>query len=282
MNMVVKELRPRVGHIQFINCFPLFYGLIEKKFLLEVDLIKGNPSDLDRMLKDNLLDLAPIPSIAYARNYQEYVIMPEISISCDGDVKSIYLFSKVPIEELGGKKVALTNISATSQALLRIIMAKKYGAAPEYFSSSPELGAMLLEADAALLIGDDALRAKYKQDPRLCVYDLGQEWKQMTGLPMVFSVWAIRRDFARRRIDQVKLIKDTFVESMNYSLDHIEDVAEKAAHWETFPAEYLVDYFASLRFDFDQRKQEGLMRYYQEACGMGLIQEVPPLDIVEV
>lgn len=275
-------MRPRVGHIQFINCFPLFYGLIEKKFLLEVDLIKGNPSDLDRMLKDNLLDLAPIPSIAYARNYQEYVIMPEISISCDGDVKSIYLFSKVPIEQLGGRKIALSNISATSQALLRIIMARKYGSSPDYYSSAPELGAMLIEADAALLIGDDALRAKYMQDPRLYVYDLGQEWKDMTGLPMVFSVWAIRRDFALKRLDQVKLIKETFVDCMNYSLDHIEDVACKAAQWETFPAEYLVEYYASLRFDFDQRKQEGLLRYYQEAERMGLIQEVPPLDILEV
>lgn len=275
-------MRPRVGHIQFINCFPLFYGLIEKKFLLEVDLIKGNPSDLDRMLQANLLDLAPIPSIAYARNYRDYVIMPEISISCDGEVKSIYLFSKVPIDQLGGKKVALTNISATSQALLRIIMAKKYGLAPQYFASAPELGAMLMEADGALLIGDDALRAKYNQDPRLFVYDLGQEWKDMTDLPMVFSVWAIRRDFAQKRVDQVRLIKETFVDCMNYSLEHIVDVAGKAAQWETFPAEYLVEYYASLRFDFDPRKQEGLMAYYREAYDMGLIPDIPPLDIIEV
>lgn len=275
-------MRPRVGHIQFINCFPLFYGLIEKKFLLEVDLIKGNPSDLNRMLADNLLDLAPIPSIDYARNYRDYVLMPEISISCDGAVKSIYLFSKVPIDQLGGKKVALTNISATSQALLRIILARKYGITPEYFASAPELGAMLMEADAALLIGDDALRANYNQDSRLHVYDLGQEWQDMTGLPMVFAVWAIRRDFAATHQEQIQIIKNTFVDCMNYSLEHIEDVAWKAAQWEAFPASYLVDYFNSLRFDFDKRKQEGLLAYYKEAYGMGLIEEVPPLTFIEV
>jgi len=275
-------MRPRVGHIQFINCFPLFYGLIEKKFLLEVDLIKGNPSDLDRMLADNLLDLAPIPSIAYARNYRNYVIMPEISISCDGDVKSIYLISKVPIEQLGGKKIALTNISATSQALTRIIMAKHYGITPEYFASAPELGAMLMEADAALLIGDDALRAKYNQDPRLYVYDLGNEWKNMTGLPMVFAVWAIRRDFAEKNLEQVKIIKDTFVDCMNYSLEHIEDVARKAAQWEEFSDAYLVDYFTCLRFNFDERKQEGLVEYYKQAQQLGLIEEVPPLAILDI
>ncbi len=275
-------MRPRVGHIQFINCFPLFYGLIEKKFLLEVDLIKGNPGDLNRMLMDNLLDLAPIPSIAYARNYRNYVIMPEISISCDGDVKSIYLFSKVPIDQLNHKTIALTNISATSQALLRIIMNRKYGSSPEYFASAPELGAMLMEADAALLIGDDALRAKYNQDPRLHVYDLGQEWKELTGLPMVFAVWAIRKDFAEKNMEQVKLIRNTFVDCMNYSLAHIEDVARKAAQWEEFPAEYLVQYFNSLRFDFDAKKQEGLLEYYKEAYKMGLLEEAAPLNILDI
>lgn len=275
-------MRPRVGHIQFINCFPLFYGLIEKKFLLEVDLIKGNPGDLNRMLMDNLLDLAPIPSIAYARNYRDYVIMPEISISCDGDVRSIYLFSKMPINELNHKTIALTNISATSQALLRIIMNRKYGLSPYYFASAPELGAMLMEADAALLIGDDALRAKYNWDQKLYIYDLGQEWKEMTGLPMVFSVWAIRKDFAEKNMDQLKIIKNTFVDCMNYSLEHIEEVARKAAQWEEFPAEYLVQYFNSLRFDFDGRKQEGLLEYYREAYQMGLLEEIAPLQILDI
>lgn len=275
-------MRPRVGHIQFINCFPLFYGLIEKKFLLEVELIKGNPTDLNRMLKDNLLDLAPIPSICYAKNYRDYVLMPDISISCDGEVKSIYLLSKVPITELNGKKIALTNISNTSIALLRIIMSGHYHFVPEYFSSAPELGAMLREADAALLIGDDALRAYYDADERLFVYDLGREWKNYTGLPMVFAVWAIRRDFAEKNLDQIKLIRKTFVESMQYSLENIHAVSAKAAQWEEFTADYLVDYFRCLRFDFDLSKQKGLLEYYRQARNLGLIEEVPPLQILDI
>ncbi|MDD2509776.1 MAG: menaquinone biosynthesis protein [Syntrophomonas sp.] len=275
-------MRPRVGHIQFINCFPLFYGLIEKKFLLEIDLIKGNPSDLNRMLQENLLDLAPIPSIAYARNYQDYVLMPDISISCDGEVKSIYFFSKVPINELHHKKVALTNTSATSQALLRVILARYYNIQPEYFSSAPELGAMLLEADAALLIGDDALRARYKNQDRLYIYDLGEEWKKFTGLPMVFALWAIRKDFAGKNREQLKIIKQTFTESIKFSLENVRDVAEKASQWEDFGADYLVDYFRCLRFDFDFSKQEGLLEYYRQAKNQGLLDEVPPLEILDI
>lgn len=275
-------MKPRVGHIQFINCFPLFYGLIEKKFLLDIDLIKGNPTDLNRMLYKNLLDLAPIPSIAYARNYQDYVLMPDISVSADGNVKSIYLFSKVPIDQLDRRKVALTNISATSVALLRIIMARGYNIVPDYFTSAPELGAMLLEADAALLIGDDALRAKYQHDNQLYVYDLGQEWKNMTGKPMVFAVWAIREDYAEKHRQDIITIRDTFTDSIRLSLEQVETVAAKAAEWEDFPPEYLVDYFRTLRFDFDYSKQEGLMEYYREAYNLGIIDSVPPLKIMDI
>lgn len=275
-------MRPRVGHIQFINCFPLFYGLIEKKVLLDIDLIKGNPTDLNRMLKDNLLDLAPISSIAYAHNHRDYVLMPDISISCDGAVKSIFLFSKCPIEELDGKKVALSNISATSHALLRIILARKYGLLPEYFVSAPELGAMLMEGDAALLIGDDALRAWYHRDPRLHVYDLGNEWKAMTGLPMVFSVWTIRRDYAARHGEVLRRIKETFVESNRFGLEHLEEMAAKAAQWEDFPTAYLMDYFRTLRYDFDPVKQEGLLEYYRQANALGLVDEVPALEILDI
>ncbi len=275
-------MRPRVGHIQFINCFPLFYGLIEKKFLLEIDLIKGNPTDLNRMLHENLLDLAPISSIAYARNFRDYILMPDISVSADGEVKSIYLFSKLPIEELNGKKIALTNTSATSHALLRIIMHNYYHSSPEYFVSVPELRAMLMEADAALLIGDDALRSRYKTADRLYIYDLGQEWKRFTGLPMVFAVWAVRREFAQKNPEMVRVIKNTFCDSMKFSLENIEDVAAKASQWEDFDAAYLVDYFNSLRFDFDQKQQEGLAEYYRQAYNMGLLDEVPPLELLPI
>ncbi|QGT99312.1 Chorismate dehydratase [Candidatus Syntrophocurvum alkaliphilum] len=275
-------MRPKVGHIQFINCFPLFYGLIEKKFLLEVDLIKGNPTDLNTMLLERKLDLAPVSSIAYAENYKDYLLMPDISISSDGDVKSIYLFSKVPIDKLHGKKIALTNISATSQVLLKIIMKKGYNVSPEYFTSAPELRAMLMEADAALLIGDDALRAKYTFDNSLYIYDLGSEWKKLTNLPMVFAVWAIRKDFAENNFNIVKLIKDTFIESIELSLNNLEDVATKACEYESFSPDYLVDYFKCLKFDFNETQQNGLIVYFKEAKAMGLINEVPTLNILNI
>lgn len=275
-------MRPRVGHIQFLNCFPLYYGLIEHKVLMDVDLLKGTPTELNRMLKENLLDLAPISSIEYARNFRDLVLLPDISVSCDGEVMSILLFSKVPIEELDGRKVALTNTSATSQALLRILLGRKYRLNPQYFVSPPELGSMLLEADAALLIGDDALRCNYRLKDRLFVYDLGREWKDYTGQAMVFAVWAVRREFAANNLAQLASIKQAFTQSMRFSLQNLGDVSRKAAEWEIFTPDFLEEYFNSLKFDFDSRQQEGLLTYYREASNIGVLGEVPPLQFVEV
>jgi len=274
-------MKPRVGHIQFLNCFPLFYGLAEKKLLQKIELVKGQPIDLNNMLENNMLDLASVSSIAYARNYKDYVLLPDISISADGKVKSVFLFSKVPINELHKRKVALTNVSATSQVLLRIIMTEFYNIIPEYLSSAPDLKTMLFKADAALLIGDDALHAHCKKNANnLYIYDLGEEWKRFTNLPMVFAVWAVRKDFAVRNMKKLKEIKDNFTEAIMYSLENIYDMSLKASQQSDFSPEFLADYFTTLKFDLDERKQKGLMEYYRQAKKQGLLGEIPFLEVL--
>lgn len=274
-------MRTRVGHIQFLNSFPLFYGLIEKRVLLDFDLIKGRPSELNWMLAAGELDIAPISSIEYARHHKEYILIPDIAIAANGIVKSILLISKVPWKELGGKRVALANTSAASQALLKILMARKYGLDVNYFESPPDLNAMLMEADAALLIGDDAMRADLTLSQKMFVYDLGQEWQDYNGHAMVFAVWAVRRDYAQAYPEQVKRVKDALLESMAFSLQHLQDVAKKAAEWEVFTPQALEEYFATLCFDFGDRQQAGLLAYYREAFRQGLLEEVPQLMFLE-
>lgn len=276
-------MKPRVGHIQFLNCFPLFYGLSKKKFLFEVDLIQSRPIDLNNMLGSNVLDLSSISSIAYARSYRDYVLLPDISISADGKVKSVLLFSKVPISELHRRKIALTNVSAASQALLRIILAKAYNIVPEYLSSAPDLKTMFSKADAALLIGDDALQAYYQKDANnLYIYDLGEEWKKLTDLPMVFAVWAVRKEFAAQNMQKLKIIKEEFTEAIRYSLENITELSLEASKQRDFSPEFLADYFTTLKFDFDERKQKGLIEYCLQAKDQGLLDEIPSLEILSL
>ena len=103
--------RPRLGHIQFINCLPLYYGMVKNDVLLDVDLVRANPADLACMVVDGELDVAPIPAIEYARHADDLVLLPDIAISSMGEVQSILLISKVPAGQLSGKTVALTNTS---------------------------------------------------------------------------------------------------------------------------------------------------------------------------
>jgi len=274
-------MRPRVGHIQFLNCLPLYYGLVRHNVLLDIELTKGTPTELNRHLLSGKLDIGPISSLEFARHSQELLLLPHLTVSSNGEVKSIVLVSKVPVEELQGKPVALTSTSATSQGLLQIILADKYGLEPNYFVSPPDLGRMLLEAEGALLIGDDALRVSY-QRIGLYVYDLGREWKDLTGQMMVYAVWGVRREFAAHSPGLVKLVYQGFLQSLKYSRDHAAEIAADAARWEPFSEDFLRDYFLNLRFGFSPKYQEGLLEFFRRAKRHGFLEKVPKLEFVEV
>jgi len=271
-------MRPRLGHIQFLNCLPLYYGLVKNDVLLDVDLVKADPKDLATSLLHGGLDIAPIPSIEYARNADEYVLLPDIAISSLGEVQSILLLSKTPAENLGGRLVALTAASRTSQVLARVLLAKHWGVEADYVEMPSDLPAMLREADAALLIGDDALRA-FWQPTHLRKYDLGTEWTRWTGLPMVYAVWAVRREFAEADPGAVRHVSEALGRSLGYCREHLDEIAEYAAHWEQFPAEQFRSYFDALQFRFEPPYRQGLLRYLQEAHDIGQLDEVPELRV---
>lgn len=271
--------RPRLGHIQFLNCLPLYYGLVKSgDALLDVDLVKADPAELATTLVDGGLDIAPIPAIEYARHADDLLLLPDIAISSDGEVQSILLISKMPAEDLDDSTVALTNASRTSQVLARILLQKRWGVTPEYVEMPSDLPEMMREADAALLIGDDALRA-YWTPMDLAKYDLGIEWKDWTGLPMVYAVWAVRHEFAEADPDAVADVIAALNDSLTYCRANLDDISEYAARWESFPAEQFRSYFDALKFRFEPRYREGLERYLSEAHSIGQLDKVPTLDI---
>jgi chorismate dehydratase len=134
---------------------------------------------------------------------------------------------------------------------------------------------MLLEADAGVLIGDAALRARYEAQRRdLVVTDLGEAWRDWTGLPMVFAVWAVRRDFAAAHPGLVKEVHDAFLASRELCLRELDTVATVAARWEPFSAAELAEYFRALDFSLGARQIEGLREFAARAAAAG---EAPPL-----
>jgi chorismate dehydratase len=266
----MSTARPRVGHIQFLNCLPIYWGLVRSGALLDIDLTKDTPDNLNQMLVDGALDIGPISLVEYLRNADELVLLPDIAVGSDGKVLSVDLVSQRPLAELDGRPVALGSTSRTSVLLAQMWLREVHGVSPQYFSCPPDVNAMMLEADAAVVIGDVALRATY-EGPRLGldIHDLGQAWREWTGLPMVFAVWAARRDFAEANPGIVKDVHAAFVRSRDEALAHVDQVAEQAARWEIFDAGTLAYYFRTLDFSLGERQVEGLTEFARRAATVG-------------
>jgi chorismate dehydratase len=267
--------RPRVGHIQFLNCLPIYWGLMRSGALLGVDLHKDTPDRLNAALVAGDLDIGPISLVEYLRNVDDLLLLPDLAVGSDGPVHSVNLVSTVPPEDLDGRRVALGSTSRTGVLLARMLLGSAYGVRPRYFRCPPDLTEMLLEADAGVLIGDAALRARYEAQRRdLVVTDLGEAWRDWTGLPMVFAVWAVRRDFAAAHPGLVKEVHDAFLASRELCLRELDTVATVAARWEPFSAAELAEYFRALDFSLGARQIEGLREFAARAAAAG---EAPPL-----
>jgi chorismate dehydratase len=283
MIRIVKEhlLRPKVGHIQFLNCLPLYYGLVKSHALLDLELIKGTPTELNSMLIHGNLDISPISSIEYARHADSLMLFPDFTVSSDGEVKSILLLSRFPVEQLSGRKIALTSTSATSQVLLKIILKLGYKIEPHYIIRQPDLDSMLSAADTALLIGDIALK-HHADSGEYYVYDLGVEWKKLTGKNMVYAVWAVNRTFAETKMKLCENVFETFRKSMDYSIANLPEIVEYAAKWEPFDPSFLTAYFRSLHFAFEEEYQDGLIHFYRMAKDIGELETVPQLEFINI
>lgn len=255
--------RPRVGHIQFLNCVPLYWGLARTGALLDLELTKDTPEKLSAQLVRGDLDVAPVTLMEYLRHADELVALPDIAVGCDGPVMSCVIVSQLPLDRLDGQRVALGSTSRTSVRLAELLLTERYGVTPDYYSCPPDLSLMMQEAQAAVLIGDAALRASLHDAPRLGlqVHDLGQMWKEWTGLPFVFAVWATRRDYLAREPEAVREVHRAFLASRDLSLEEVDKVAEQAARWEAFDSELLSRYFTTLDFSLGAGQLAGIAEF---------------------
>ncbi|MGH3328860.1 MAG: menaquinone biosynthetic enzyme MqnA/MqnD family protein [Streptomycetales bacterium] len=258
-----RRRRPRVGHIQFLNCLPLYWGLIRSGSLFDIELVKDTPDRLNDALVAGELDIGPISLVEYLRHAEELVILPDLAVGSDGPVMSCALVSQLPLAALDHGTVALGSTSRTSVLLARLLLEQRHGVRPSYLSCPPDLAAMMQESDAAVLIGDPALRASLYDAPRLGldVHDLGQGWRDWTGLPMVFAVWAVRAGFLAEQPDLVREVHEAFLASRDLSVREVDKVAEQAARWDSFDRDSLARYFTTLDFSLGRRQLAGLREF---------------------
>ncbi|MCD0444185.1 menaquinone biosynthesis protein [Glycomyces sp. A-F 0318] len=269
--------RPRVGHIAFLNCMPIYWGLARTGALLELELRRDAPDELSRLLVAGDLDIGPITLVEYLRHAEDLLLIPDPAVAADGPVLSVNLVSKAPLAELpAAPRVSLASHSRTGVLLGRMLLEDRYGRTPSYEVTPPDLDSALNAAfggrgaDAAVLIGDEALRVFHEHrhhDPRgLHVLDLAAEWRDWTGLPMVFAVWAVRRGYAEANPGIVKDVHLAFSESVRRSREEIDEVVASAARWEPFPPAALAEYFDRLQFGLSERHLAGLREFASRAA----------------
>ncbi|HZQ16003.1 MAG TPA: menaquinone biosynthesis protein [Gaiellaceae bacterium] len=245
----------RLGRIGYVNMAPVFFRLDA-----DVEEVVGVPTDLNRRLVDGEIDLAPISSIAYARDAHRLRLLPRLCVSSEGAVESIQLISKTPLSRL--RTIAVTPESATSVVLTKVLF-------PD--AEHVPLGE---EAEAKLLIGDAALRSAF-EDPTPH-HDLGRLWLERTGLPMVFAVWAAPEPVHPALVE----LEEALVASVRAAREQPEQLAYESAERYGYPAGFLARYFEKLRYRFGPRERAGLYTFLELAHDVGELAEVPELRFV--
>jgi predicted solute-binding protein len=244
--------------VSYLNTVPLVWGLQhspEPALHDTFDLRFALPSECADQLASGRADIGIVPVIEMARQGLDY--FPGTGIACHGPVRSILLISKVPFKEI--RTLVTDSGSRTSAMLSQVILAEKFGVRPQVFSHPADLPEMLGKADAALLIGDAALRV----DPATLPFetlDLGEEWVNMTGLPMVFAVWAGRKEIVHAPYGQV------FLESLRYGLDHMDDMVRVESAARQFDAALVRRYLTHhIVFELGEKDYQGMRLYIQHA-----------------
>jgi chorismate dehydratase len=271
----------RIGRIPYINCYPV-YGAIDAGIVrLDAELVTGVPSDLNAKMASGQLDVSVVSAIEYARASERYLLLPDLAISCDGPVRSVLLLSKFPAPELGGRRVMISRSSMTSVALLELLFGNVWHARPEFVPGDAELtdvarfadephDARLVIGDAALVLGSGtpypALRAPSRPYP--FVYDLGAEWKRWTSLPFVFAVWVAQRTTA---VDRALAVHATLIESRAWGLQHLDQLAERAARSSGVETAICREYLSGLDYGLSYPHLAGLTNFFNRLVEVGRV-----------
>jgi chorismate dehydratase len=279
----------RISIVEFLNTAPLVWGFTDGALVGKYELLFAVPSQCAEDLRAGRADVGIIPSIEYQR-MDDVVALPGIAIAAKNEVRSLLVISKVPIET--AKSFALDTNSRSSVGIAKILSQRHWNISPEFIDMPPDPEKMLARADAALVIGDPALRLRIAVDAleskvpgadgccccggddehpvkgveSLFVYDIAQQWREMTGLPAVLAIWV-----ARRGVITPEIAAD-FQASRDYGLANIGEIAQGAALKLELPPQELERYMTeNIDYSLDEENLAGLGRYFEECARAGLI-----------
>lgn len=260
----------RIGRFFYSNLFPIYFMLEKETDCSSYEFVEGVPSFLNREIREGRIDVSPSSSIEYLRTPEIYELIEGHSISSKGPVGSVFLFSKRPIEALDRLTVLTSSQSETSVALLHIILKKFAGIECDFRTTSDPIEKAMQEADAYLLIGDDALRESLRW-PALHIYDIGDLWYRYTGLPAVFALWIVRKEARTERNELVARFARDLDRAKASALTNLDMVAAASPPRSFLSEQELVRYWRGISYDFGEEHRRGLDLFRKYASELGLL-----------
>lgn len=271
------KTRVRIGKICYINCLP-FYHRIKLTEDIETEYHETYPTRLNLAMRLGKIDVAPISSLEYLLHQKDYLLLPGLCIGSRDFSGSVLLFSKERIEGLNNVSVVLTRQSLSSATLVRILLKYKYKFRNRFTVSSLGPDEVLQKNPATLVIGDEALFHRPKEF--VYKYDLSELWWNWTEKPFCFSVWAVRREFARQNPEAVALITRKLSENLERNLTDIETLIRDALGMNFLDIHFskVFGYLFNLHYRLDHPMQDGLELFYRLAKRAGLAPQPNPLE----
>ncbi|MDD3013141.1 MAG: menaquinone biosynthesis protein [Candidatus Gastranaerophilales bacterium] len=253
-----------LGLINFTNCLPVNYSL-NKWYLEGLTLYDGCPTEINKMMIDAKIDIAPISSIEYLNNQDKYTLMDNICISSIGKVDSVILFSNYEMNELSGKNIAVPYTSASSIALLKVLLSEN-GINIDSIKFSTHTYEESLEKfldgtyDAVLYIGDPALCCNILYRNKYLIYDLGEYWYKMTNLPMVFGTWVARSEWIMSNNTDFIWIKSVLDKAVESGLNmYFNEIISSASNNLKIDKIFIEDYLTNkISYKFTEDHRESL------------------------
>lgn len=238
----------RVGIVNYLNTRPLIYGLERPPISERIELTGNYPSRLAEQLLNDEIDVGLVP-VAVLKKMPEYHIVGDHCIGTEGEIASVALFSEVPLEEI--RKVYLDYQSRTSVALLKYLMKESWGIDPEIVQAENEqYRDGITGTTAGLVIGDRAFEQRRRST---FIYDLGSEWRAITGLPFVFAVWVSKKKLPPLFVSEFNAANGT-------GLSHIDEIAAAAS----FDLYDLKKYYRfHLSYLLDEPKKKGMAHFLE-------------------
>ena len=268
----------KISIVKYLNAVPLAWGILQGPQKEAFQPVLSTPAECADQLSAGTVDIGLIPSIEFQR-IKGTRIIPGPAVASTHRVRSVILVSVMPLWKV--KTVAYDKGSRTSVALSRIIFNDFYHTHPDFRPAEPDLANMLAQSDAALLIGDRALKftednerpeaARQKPLLRLGaeplqVFDLAERWRFLTGLPFVFAFWAVREGFKDASV--VDLLK----QSRDYGVANTATIAEKYSAELQIKKEFIQEYLEkNVHYYMDQSCLDGLQLFYEKAAKVGAI-----------